>query len=326
MEQSIGIGDGSYWSEREREIGQVLVELHRVCLSHRIALTWGCKRRRSAIQDNPYLSSLQNSLYSHGGANGAAAVVAPPSCNSESQTVVKAEASSPATPLSFSPTESDEKPNRSQKRKPSMKRKRENYLTIIEDLTQRKALLNQEIDNVKRHYDRLKAFNLKLKARKQDYSLSNGPKSESKNPNLEFGQATPLVHANDSVNTCNSTAENEEQKDQQQHLQIHSTPHCPPLKSPNQNQTFGPGHPTTSLRMPSSSSSAMGLVDDSNKGPRLPDLNEALVHVDSCQPLDATMANKDLGRAMAAQARQRRLQIYRLKKPIGNSKPRISYR
>lgn len=67
-------------------------------------------------------------------------------------------------------------------------------------------------------------------------------------------------------------------------------------------------------------------------GPKgVPDLSvshEEFIQVDSYQPLDVnvTMVNKDLSRAMAAQARQRRIQINRLKNPIGNSKPRFSCR
>ncbi|MCI14196.1 hypothetical protein A2U01_0035325, partial [Trifolium medium] len=77
------------------------------------------------------------------------------------------------------------------------------------------------------------------------------------------------------------------------------------------------GHPTTSLPVASSS-----LGRDSNMGPlSIPDLNlsiEESVHVETCQPLDEAPSNnnKDLSKVMAAQARQRRIQIFRLKKPV----------
>lgn len=127
--------------------------------------------------------------------------------------------------------------------------------------------------------------------------LCYGPKSESENPNLEFEQALQLLHA---------------QQQQQQQMQM-----------PN---------PTTSFPVASSSSSGLGCNVDINKGPGplpLPDLNltieelsdqkittEKFIHVDSVKPLDEAAANnKDLSKVMAAQARQRRLQINRLKKP-----------
>ncbi|XP_057423532.1 F-box/kelch-repeat protein At1g57790-like [Lotus japonicus] len=73
---------------------------------------------------------------------------------------------SPASPLSFSRSESDEK----LKAKPSLASKREHYLRMVEledHLTKTKESLNQAIDKVKSHYDQLKKFNLKLRERKQ---------------------------------------------------------------------------------------------------------------------------------------------------------------
>lgn len=87
------------WSEKEMEVARILLDLPRLWVD-RPSFTWGRKRKRSAIQDTLYLSSSPQTTPSrHGGAgannrtNGAAAV----------------SPVSPASPLSFSRTESDEK-------------------------------------------------------------------------------------------------------------------------------------------------------------------------------------------------------------------------
>lgn len=74
----------------------------------------------------------------------------------------------------------------------------------------------------------------------------------------------------------------------------------------------------------------MGVTDNYNVGPTgIPDLNIPLEEpevVDSSEALDVNVniANRNLSRAMAAQARQNRLQIYRVKNAIANSKNRYS--
>ncbi|KAK7321808.1 hypothetical protein VNO77_32763 [Canavalia gladiata] len=323
---------GSKWyTEEEKQIALILLHLRH---AKPPLPNWGRKRKRSAIQDHfpvPLHFTL-TPLHHH------AAAVASPSCDAQPLT-----APSPATPLSFSPTESDEKLNNF-RRKPSLPKRKEVYLKTIKDLTESIALLNQEVGNVKGYCDQLKAFNLKLKARKQE--LINGSKRKCKKANLEFSRSKQTDHVNASVNPSNSMAENEQHKQSESLLQLHM-----PMPMPNthyynqmsgQSQTRngeGEGvaqfqrvsdHPTTSLQIPSSSSSAaLGHVN-SNKGPpAIPDLNftpEEFTQVDPSQPLDERMANKDLSRAMAAQARQRRIQIFRLKNPIRTSKSICSYR
>ncbi|KAG4389138.1 hypothetical protein GLYMA_06G024200v4 [Glycine max] len=234
--------------------------------------SWGCKRKRSTIAVDP-------------------------------KTLQKA-ASSPATPLSFSLSESDENPTtlvsrrrRRRRRNVSLKRKREHYLRIIQDLTKDNDLL-RGIKNVNGYCDMKKEYNLKLKARKQE--LSQGG----------------LVH-----------------KQAQQQFQFSGMAHHPPLIL---NQTAGSGqikggegvvglaHATTSLGVASLSSS-------NNVGPvGIPDLNLPLdepMTMEFCEALDMNVADKNLSRSMAAaQARQNRLQKYRFKNPIGISKPRYSCR
>jgi len=91
------------WSESEVETAEILAVLyHRFSLMSSVTYSWGCKKQRSAIQNNPS---------SYGGA-----AVVPPSSDAG-----KAQASSPATPLSFPATESDDK-TKPLKNKVSLKR------------------------------------------------------------------------------------------------------------------------------------------------------------------------------------------------------------
>jgi hypothetical protein len=145
---------------------------------------------------------------------------------------------------------------------------------------------------------------------------SNERKSELKTPNSEINQKLKVQledQSNGSVNPSKSTAENEEHGKNQQHQQ-------------QQIQMF-PSHETVSLAVASSS---VALGRTMNNGPivalpngpiALPDLNlptEELVNVASFQPLDEaeTTTNRAI---VAAQARHRRLEIYRQKKPFGNN-------
>ena len=139
----------------------------------------------------------------------------------------------------------------------------------------------------------------------------NGPKGENKNLNLVINQPIQV-----SVNSSNFTAENEEKMKQQIIMQI-----------PNHdNHNFGhvQFQCASSSSNPTLQVASSSFGRNSNMGPlAIPDLNlsiEESVHVDTCQPLDeATSNNIDASKVMAAQARQRRIQIFRLKKPVGNN-------
>ncbi|CAL5205803.1 unnamed protein product [Lathyrus oleraceus] len=235
----------SKWSQTEKEVAQIIRDLHRVSLFSSVPFSWRCRRKRSIPK------------HRHRRVNAAAAVILRP-----------AKATSPATPLSFPATESDDKLKRS-KKKISLKKEKEASLKIIQDLTNTQASINQEIENVKNHYDQLKSFNLKLKLRKQELlcgaSTSSDLNSKVKSPNLEIGKndrAIGLVNS-----STKSRAENEEQKKQEQ--QHH------------QNQNNGP-------------SSSVGL--GRNRGPiDIPDLNlpsEDFIEGVCFQPLDESRRNR----------------------------------
>ncbi|CAI8606598.1 unnamed protein product [Vicia faba] len=261
MEQS-----SSVWLESEIEAAEIIADLHHTfpLFSH-VPYSWGCRNKRSAIPNKP-------------SSNGAAAtitVVPPPPPPSNA---VKLKASSPTTPHSFPTTESDDKPKHSQKRT-SLKRKKEHYLNIIEDLTKTKNSITQEIASVKLEYEELKAFNSKLKAKGKELNI-NGPKGEYKIPNLEINEPMKVNDIiKNPVYTSNSTVVNEEQR-------IHD------------NNNFGV-HPTTSLAVASSS---MGQNSGSMGPLSIPDLNISFEAI------------KDLSKVREAQARQRRIHILRLKR------------
>lgn len=137
-----------------------------------------------------------------------------------------------------------------------------------------------------------------------------------------------LNHIIKGVNSSKSTAENEDdQKNKQQMPPIHHNFGLYQICSNGQGIVqfqCASSIPTTSLQVATSSTASLGRNNfNSNMGPlTIPDLNlsfEESLHVDNSQPFDEATANLDLSKAMAAEARQRRLQIFRLKKPVGNN-------
>ncbi|KAK7351756.1 hypothetical protein VNO77_11430 [Canavalia gladiata] len=214
--------------------------------------------------------------------------------------------SSPATPFSFSPSDSDHTrftPNL------SLKTKKEHYLNIIQQLTKDNDLLSREMKNVRCYFDKLKDFNLKLKSRKEE--LSRGPNQGHlvrKQPQLQFpsmAHHTPLM--------------------------VNRTAWTPLIGDGGAREACGQA--TTSLGVPSFCGGELGLgkADINNDvGPiGIPDLNvpleESMGGEEWCEALDVSVSVAN-SRAVAAQARQNRLHIYRLKNPIANSKTRYSCR
>ncbi|XP_058722283.1 uncharacterized protein LOC131594213 [Vicia villosa] len=238
----------SNWSETEKQVAETLRDLYRISLFSSVPFSWRCKRKRSKP------SSLPNKRYRRANPTAAVDIVA---------ILRRAKATSPTTPLSYPATESDDKLKRS-KKKISLKKEKEASLKTIQDLTNTQASIRQEIEIVKNHYDQLKSFNLKLKLRKQQLlcgaRTTSDLNSKLKSPNLEIGkndQAIGLVN-----NSTKSTAENEEQKKQE-------------------NQHHGPSD---------GPSSSVGL--GRNRGPiDIPDLNlpsEDFIEGVAFQPLDET--------------------------------------
>ncbi|CAL5205805.1 unnamed protein product [Lathyrus oleraceus] len=255
MEQS-----NSDWSESEIETAQILTHLHHTfSLFSHVPYSWVCRKKRSVI---------------HNG-GGATTIVVPPPPPPPSSNAVNVKASSPTTPHSFPTTESDDKIKHSE-RTTSLKRKKEHYLNIIEDLTKTKHSITQEIANVKRDCEQLKLVNSKLKAKGKELNI-NGSKGEYKIPNLEMNDPMKVNDIiKNPVNSSNPVPKKEAQK----------------MQMPNS---------TTSLAVASSSSS-MGR-NSGDMGPlSIPDLNISFEAI------------KDLSKVRAVQARQRRIHILRIKK------------
>ncbi|KAE9588339.1 hypothetical protein Lal_00003177 [Lupinus albus] len=315
--------DKNMFSEEEREVSELLVELHHVILDLEVPLisllpfSWGCKRIRSSIQ-----------YYNPTTIVTTCAAIAPPPLHHGGAAVSTPfeAASSPATPLSLSLTESDDKAKKT---------------------LQGKASLEKEINNVKHYSEHLKASNLKFKARKQElsYSYNSYNKSEAKKPKLGSECPMQFVYATNPINSPNPMVGNLQYTTQYVALMLNQTCGSPQIcntegisqfqyVSCNHSMPMQMASSSSSLSLlssPNSSTAALGLVNNtsSNMGQiGILDLNvssEEFIHVDSCQPLDLNVVNKDLNRVIAAQARQRRIQINKLKNPIGNSQTRYSY-
>ncbi|XP_059636398.1 uncharacterized protein LOC132278587 [Cornus florida] len=128
------------FNEVEMEVADILLDLPILIAKMEARFRWGTKRRRSVL-DSPPSPSLP-----------------PP----QRRPKFVVDTSSPATPLSFLSSESDERPQHSNK-KVSKKRSREELLEIINESTQRKQCLTESVEKVKRHYEELLATNLALK-------------------------------------------------------------------------------------------------------------------------------------------------------------------
>ncbi|KAL4650188.1 hypothetical protein ACB092_01G068900 [Castanea dentata] len=313
----------SGFTEEEIETANTMLEFHQQFVefkTHPQIQSWVGLKRRSKRLPRQSLGCFHFSLssspaFTHGGVE-----VGPtpsPTCKTEAPTVaVKAGTLSPVTPLSFSlGSESDDKPKNALKFK-IVKRKREDWLEITEGLTQNRDFLKREIGNAMRCYDGLKAFNLELKARKHEFC--HGHMKE--NPYLEDGERFKLAKGFVQVQPTANSLINAQNQDHQQ--QIHSVVKQK-LFIVNQRVQRSEideklQHPTRQMHSSLPTSTGFGCVVNNNEDPSsLPDLNvsiEDTVGVGSSGPSDLTVANRISYKAMAAQARQRRIQICRVKK------------
>ncbi|KAL7261765.1 hypothetical protein ACSBR1_000221 [Camellia fascicularis] len=302
MKQSTSSSLWSLFGEDEKEVAEILLNLPNLIFKSesrlRFASGWGVKRRRSAIDSNPPpLPRLRPSS---------------PHLHRETDTErrpkkIKTEASSPSTPLSFSPSESDDKSNHSRK-KLSKKRKKEEWLEITERLIQRRELLRGEIETVKSYYNKLKTLNLELKAKKQKLRFNKSSKIGMESQRII--QSTLVENAQ-----IHCVVHHHHHHHHQQHQQQSYGSHT----SENFQYPFGHVSPLMS------SGSRLGNVN--HMGPLgIPDLNvvasvEETFGTDSSQPLDHNRAVTD-DRAKAAEARKRRMvRIKEMKSSVAAIKP-----
>ncbi|XP_065847017.1 uncharacterized protein [Euphorbia lathyris] len=165
--------------EDEIEVASILLELPSLIASrNRLPLSWpawGTKRKRSAEE----FSLLRRVRSSNSPQSSCQEIIAldVPVVQPE-KPAAKVKASSPATPLSFSPSESDGKPKRL-KRKLSVKKKKEELLEITKECTITNESLRKEVEQSREYLMRLQSQNFNLKARKQE--LAQGSKKEKDN-------------------------------------------------------------------------------------------------------------------------------------------------
>ncbi|XVF63685.1 hypothetical protein PTKIN_Ptkin09bG0106700 [Pterospermum kingtungense] len=216
MEQSLNIPV----RDNEIEVANILLELPYLIFESesrpRFSFAWGVKRKRStaakeqvaATTSSPALKPLSSSP-------------PPPSLPYQAEAPMeKVLTSSPATPLSFSPSESDEKllPSKKKASVNNLKRKKEQLQEMMNDFSRCNELLKRDIEEKKRLLDQQKAENFELKAKKHKLSLNLGKEEE---PRLETRQSLNLEIrlAQISAETETSTSQDYHHHQQQQQKQ-----------------------------------------------------------------------------------------------------------
>lgn len=170
-----------FFTEEEKEVAAILLDLQfckiqkgvRGCWPLEWAteeiLVWGRKRKRSVLA----VASSSSPSPSPGPFVQRRRTCAQIECGMKTGGQVKVEATSPATPLAFSPSESDDNKSKHCHRKSSKKRSRDELLKTVNELTDNKIALSRELERVQRHYDSILAYNRQLKAMKNQVNSSS---------------------------------------------------------------------------------------------------------------------------------------------------------
>ncbi|KAJ8439830.1 hypothetical protein Cgig2_029090 [Carnegiea gigantea] len=158
----------SQFDEREFEVAEILLNLPYLFTNSvsdfRFSYTWGSKCRRSALDNPPSPPRPRKAVVS------SASPLPPPAVNP----LPKAEATSPATPLAFCPSDYEVKSKQSTKnKKTSLKRTRDEWRRIIDEKLQTQQTLLKEIEKVKLHMQKLQNENSELKAKHHKLIQSN---------------------------------------------------------------------------------------------------------------------------------------------------------
>ncbi|GAB4839130.1 hypothetical protein Ancab_028658 [Ancistrocladus abbreviatus] len=174
-----------FFTDNEFEVADILVDLKYLFLKYvpscQLPFNWGTKRKRSAIDSPLSISHL----------------LPPPPPPPPSSTTPNGDATSPSTPLSFSPSEPDCKSSPSEKKKVTRRTKTTSkpageWQKLVDELTQERETLKKEIEHAMLIYKELEAENSKLKALK--HQLMRIEKEE------EEGEKKARLGASESVN------------------------------------------------------------------------------------------------------------------------------
>ncbi|XP_073019257.1 uncharacterized protein [Primulina eburnea] len=298
-------------TDDELLVSQILLELENMFMvsESRADFIWGRKKRRSSlVEASSYSPEQPSSQPASVQSNDKEVKVRTPQVKTEEECAA-AKTSSPTTPLSFFPSESDEKSKHSSK-KSSKKRSTEKYNNMIENLVECGDLLRGELEKVRNYYNELKTYNSELKAALKIQVLKTCPKKADSQ--METVGFTNLV------------------VDPTQHYQMTMLTHQQPFIADPTAQKFQ--HSFGPNTVPKIGSFYNGLEPVVNQvGPsRIPDLNlsaEEAFGVDTSQPLDVDRALADK-RARFAEARRMRRGIIKIKSmrsACGIKLPRIRF-
>ncbi|XVE94556.1 hypothetical protein REPUB_Repub02eG0019100 [Reevesia pubescens] len=328
----------------EIEVANMILELPYLIYESeslpRFSFTWGVKRKRSAASKQEVvfaaksLPTLKLSPSSQPSPPPSLPSNAVGSTHKTEEPIEKVLTStSPATPLSFSPSESDEKPLPPKKKAyvNGFKKKKEQLLETAEDLTRCNESLKKEIENRTRILDQLKTENLELIAKKQKVSqslLNLTPKElcleTCKSLNVEI-QISPISMGTENPTTSQDYHHHQQKtytRVYQQQPYIKDQRVCK-SEIMNKNSQYPFGQMISFL--PSNSEGGLRKVHD-NVGPLgLFDLNvsaEEAFGFSSLQSIDLDTVTK----ARAAQARFKRKQICRSKNYNAALKARYPFR
>ncbi|KAF8410443.1 hypothetical protein HHK36_002972 [Tetracentron sinense] len=287
--------------EYEINVAKIMLKIPQLIyeskLRPRFPLSWAAKRKRSAIQDTPSSSPHRSPPPPPPPPPPAPSLCRPP-CNVE-RPILKVEASSPGTPLSFCPSESDGKSKHS-KRKNFKKRTKEEWLGILAELNRCQEQLKADVENVKLYHDKQKAFNLVLKARERELCL------KKEELDLDSSRRLDLV-----VEPTELTVRLNPKEDAQQRLPIviHQPPSAVHRMDCRSEILENSQYPYN--QMSSSLSSGVGLGMGKNLSAiGIPDLN---LSVEETVGMDSFPLFELNGSAIATQARKRRIEIIRRK-------------
>ncbi|KAJ6708730.1 hypothetical protein OIU74_009944 [Salix koriyanagi] len=331
------------FGDDEVEVAEILSSFPRLIAMSKysswLPYTWRGKRRRSAEANLGPRPAVQSPLTSVSpspspilsvSVGPAITTTTTPIAASEPEkpiTVKVEPATSPATPLSFFPSELDERPKRL-KRKVSTEKRREDLLKIKSQFTRSNEFLRGEIQKATLYHEQLKAINSRWRARKQELTMGVIKREDQLNLlRMNLGQAT--VKCPDHVG------------DDQSRLSLRMPAITVYQQQPfltdkiANNQEMGCDHPDPCgqrvFLLPSTTSSSSDVI-----GPRsIPDLNLAIgqpswMNTEVKQQLvgdKSTVVNLDnkaitvrsaVNKAMAAAEARRRRRILICKKKISS--------